>query len=285
MSYNNPATNPRFVIGAGIAIFGFVLMLDRLRLVDAGFVLRLWPLIFVAIGLQRFFNPRPGRSNVQGILWMAFGGWLLLNTLGLFRVAVWDMIWPIALIWFGAHLMQRTSVSASDDIGWGRRRRRWESSAGPGAAPLAGAAPVNGPASGGPGNPPPFAGFASSSLDPSADWINGVAIMSAVKRMSTSVHFRGGELTAFMGGGTIDLRGATIPPGEEAVLDLFCIMGGFELLVPQNWVIVTPLIPIMGGIDDKRFAPPPGSADVAGQSAPRLSLRGFVLMGGLEIRN
>ena len=282
MSYDNPATNPRFVIGAGIAIFGFVLMLDRLRLVDASFVLRLWPLIFVAIGLQRFFNPRPGRSNVQGILWMAFGGWLLLNTLGLFRVAVWDMIWPIALIWFGAYLMQRTTVPGSADIGWGRgrRRRRWESPAGPSAPPVMGAAPVDGA-----NTAPPNAGFSPSPADPSADWINGVAIMSAVKRMSTSSHFRGGELTAFMGGGTIDLRGATIPPGEEAVLDLFCIMGGFELLVPQNWVIVTPLIPIMGGIDDKRFAPPPGSADVAGQSAPRLSLRGFVLMGGLTIRN
>ncbi|HEX4347795.1 MAG TPA: DUF5668 domain-containing protein [Vicinamibacterales bacterium] len=268
MSYNNPAANPRFVIGAGIAIFGFVLMLDRLHLVDAGFVLRLWPLLFVAIGLQRFFNPRPGRSNTQGIFLMAFGGWLLLNTLGLFRVAVWDMIWPVMLIWFGAYLMQRTWDVHAERHSAASTINRAMADAGPDATRTS-----------------TFSAYAGSSLDPSADRIVGVAIMSAVKRTSTSAHFQGGELTAFMGGGTIDLRGATILPGQEAVLDLFCIMGGFELLVPQNWVIVTPLIPVMGGIDDKRFAPPPGSADVAGQSAPRLSLRGFVLMGGLTIRN
>lgn len=263
MSYGNPAANPRFIIGAIITIFGFILMLDRLHIMDAEFVLKLWPVVFIAIGLQRFFNPRPGGSNTQGILWIAFGGWLLLNTLGLLRVAVWDMIWPVLLIWFGARLMQRTSVSASD------------------ARPSGDTAQVS---SGSTSSYGGF-GFASSSLDPTADRIYGVAILSGVKRLSTSSHFRGGELTAFMGGGQIDLRGATIPPGEEAVLDLFCVMGGFELIVPQNWVIMTPVIPIMGGIDDKRLAPPPGSSDVAGQSAPRLSLRGFILMGGLTIRS
>jgi hypothetical protein len=169
----------------------------------------------------------------------------------------------VLLIWFGARLMQRTSVSASD------------------ARPSGDTAQVS---SGSTSSYGGF-GFASSSLDPTADRIYGVAILSGVKRLSTSSHFRGGELTAFMGGGQIDLRGATIPPGEEAVLDLFCVMGGFELIVPQNWVIMTPVIPIMGGIDDKRLAPPPGSSDVAGQSAPRLSLRGFILMGGLTIRS
>jgi predicted membrane protein len=246
MNYSNPMSNPRFVIGAGIAIFGFVLMLDRLRIVDADFVLRFWPLIFVAIGLQRFFNPRPGRSNTQGIIWMAFGGWLLLNTLGAFRVPVWDMIWPVALIWFGAHLMQRTSVSAGDGSG---------------------------------------ASATADAAHPASDRVFIVAALSGVKRSSMSSHFRGGELTAFMGGGQVDLRQATIPPGEEAVLDIFSVMGGFEIIVPQHWVILTPLMPIMGGIDDKRLAPPPGTSDVGGQAAPRLVLRGFVLMGGVTIRS
>ena len=62
-------------------------------------------------------------------------------------------------------------------------------------------------------------------------------------------------------------------------------MGGFELFIPQNWVVVTPIVQVMGGVDDKRLAPPPGSADVAGQAAPRLALNGFVMMGGIVIRS
>ena len=36
-----------------------------------------------------------------------------------------------------------------------------------------------------------------------------------------------------MGGGHIDLRQATIPRGEEAVLDIFAVMGGCEIIVPD----------------------------------------------------
>ena len=50
--------------------------------------------------------------------------------------------------------------------------------------------------------------------------------------------------------------------------------------------IVTPLVPVMGGIDDKRLAPLPGSAEnIGGRPAPRLVLRGLVLMGGIEIKS
>jgi predicted membrane protein len=246
---DNPMTSPRFVLGAGIALFGLVLMFDRLHLVDASYVLRFWPLVIVAIGVQRFFNPRPGRSNTQGIVWMAIGGWLLLNTLGAFRVAIWDMFWPVVLIWFGAHLMQRTSVNA-----WSRGRDGWTGGGD------AGAADAN-------------------------DQLYLVAIMSGVKRSSNSAHFKGGEMTAFMGGGQVDLRQAVIPPGEEASIEILAVMGGFELIIPNNWVVVTPLLPIMGGIDDKRLAPPPGTVEVGGQAAPRLALRGFVMMGGVTLRS
>jgi hypothetical protein len=149
------------------------------------------------------------------------------------------MFWPIILIWFGAHLMQRTSASA---------------------------------------------GGLSTGAD-AVDRLFIMSVMSGVKRSSNSSHFKGGEITAFMGGGQIDLRQAVIPAGEEASLEIFAVMGGFEIIIPNNWVVLTPLVPIMGGVDDKRLAPPPGAADLGGQSAPRLALRGFVMMGGITLRN
>jgi predicted membrane protein len=242
MNENNPMSNPRFVIGAGIVLFGLVLMLDRLGVVDANYVLRLWPLIIIAFGLQRFFNPRAGRSNATGIVIMAVGGVFLLQSLGVMRASIWELFWPGMLIFFGWRLMQRTTPAL-------------------GARSLAGGSTE------------------------ATERLTMISILGGGKRVSNASPFRGGDLTAFMGGGQIDLRGATIPPGEEAVIEVLAVMGGYEILIPAHWVIVTPLIPIMGGIDDRRFAPPPAASDVAGQSAPRLVLRGFVMMGGIAFKN
>jgi hypothetical protein len=62
-------------------------------------------------------------------------------------------------------------------------------------------------------------------------------------------------------------------------------MGGCEIAVPPSWTVVTPLVPVMGGIDDKRLAPLPGAESITGKPAPRLVLRGLILMGGIEIKS
>jgi hypothetical protein len=116
------------------------------------------------------------------------------------------------------------------------------------------------------------------------DTLNIFAVLGGAKRASYSTRFRGGEVTAFMGGYQIDLRQATIPPGEEAVLDIFTAMGGGEIIVPPSWTVATPIVPVMGGIDDKRITPLPGTID-AGKPAPRLVIRGLLMMGGIEIKS
>ena len=55
------------------------------------------------------------------------------------------------------------------------------------------------------------------------DTINAVAILSGVNRGSNSTSFKGGELTAFMGGCEIDLRNAEI--NGEAAIDVFAMWG------------------------------------------------------------
>jgi hypothetical protein len=55
-------------------------------------------------------------------------------------------------------------------------------------------------------------------------------------------------------------------------------MGGFEIVTPETWHVVVDVVPLMGGYEDKTRHP-------ADPSAPRLRLRGFVMMGGLEVRN
>ena len=106
----------------------------------------------------------------------------------------------------------------------------------------------------------------------------------AVFLFSTTLHeaahawaaFRGGELTAFMGGCDIDLRQAAIH--GEAVIDVFAMWGGIDIRVPDDWRVIGRVTPIMGGFEDKT-RPPRGAA------AHTLVIRGFVLMGGVEVKN
>jgi len=108
--------------------------------------------------------------------------------------------------------------------------------------------------------------------------INKFAFWSGVRPpVHSSQEFRGGELTAIMGGIETNLRGSRIanPP---AVIDLLVIWGGVDLKVPEDWRVIVEATVVMGGIDSKIKAPPPDSTQT-------LVLRGMVLMGGVEIKN
>jgi len=231
---------PRLVVGLAVALFGVVLVLDRLNLAVAGQVLQFWPAVIIAVGALLFVQARHVGGGANGVILMIIGGWLLLNTLGILQVRFWELFWPMVLIGIGSMLVMQTL----------RRRSR---------------------------------DAAGGDTD---DTINIFAVLSGAKRMSASARFRGGEVTAFMGGYQIDLRQATIPPGEEAALDIFTAMGGGEIFVPPSWTVATPIVAVMGGIDDKRLPPLVGTVDsIGGKPAPRLVLRGLLTMGGIEIKS
>jgi hypothetical protein len=88
-----------------------------------------------------------------------------------------------------------------------------------------------------------------------SDKVTLIAVMSQDNRVSTSTRFRGGEMTSFMGECRLDLRQATILPGEEAVIDVFALMGGLTLQIPEGWTVDVQVIPVMGGVQDRRGLP------------------------------
>jgi hypothetical protein len=99
--------------------------------------------------------------------------------------------------------------------------------------------------------------------------------MSGNQGKNSSLDFRGGEITAIMGGVELDLRGATIQ--SEAVLNVFSVWGGIVLRVPNDWTIVNNGIAIMAGIDDQTVP--------AMNSGKRLIVKGYAIMAGVEIKN
>ena len=102
-----------------------------------------------------------------------------------------------------------------------------------------------------------------------------VAVLGGFERRISTQDFRGGEITAVMGGCALDLRGASIV--KEAVINVFTVWGGINIKVPPDWTVVLHGTPVMGGFAEKTATPPDGSK--------RLVITGYAIMGGVEIRN
>jgi predicted membrane protein len=120
-------------------------------------------------------------------------------------------------------------------------------------------------------------GRAGAAAADSNETVSAFAVLSGVSRANNAKNFRGGELTAVMGGCEIDLRPAAMTDGE-AVIDVFAMMGGIELRVPETWSVVSKVVPLLGGFEDNTKPP-------VGDPRHRLIVRGFAIMGGVEVRN
>lgn len=110
------------------------------------------------------------------------------------------------------------------------------------------------------------------------DYVRSFAVMGGVTRRNESQAFRGGELTAVMGGVELDLTQAR-PADGRAVVDVFAIWGGIDIRVPDDWRVELEAVPLMAGVETSARLAPGESA------AGTLVVRGFVMMGGVEIKN
>jgi predicted membrane protein len=241
----NHSVTPKFVIGVCLVLAGVVLALDQLGLLYANHLLRFWPAALIVIGLV-MLQRREGQSALRALVLIVVGGWLLLNTLGLVSLDLWEFFVPLLLVFFGARIMMRNRGSSS------------------GAPPsLPGMGPQGNSPAGGGGEPVHASLF---------------SLLSGSKRRWGKSVFRGAEMTAFMGGCELDLRDALMSTGELAVIDVFAVMGGVTIFVPPHWTVSQEVEAIMGGVHDK-------TQSVPSNPAQHLLVRGTVVMGGVEISN
>lgn len=251
-----PAITPQLVIGVFITLLGVILTLERTNLIEPRHLELFWPLVLIALGTSLILRRQDSRGRFWGIFWASVGGWLLLNSLGLIRVGLGDLVVPLVLILIGATLVSRT-VYGTKSPGSRWPHRKWDAG----------------------GVVPPIPSTNAQQSDRGR--VSLFTIMGEAKRASSDKPFLGGEMTAFMGGCVLDLRQAEIPPGGQAVLNILAVMAGHEIWVPPGWIVASDVVPLLGGMDDKRLPP---LAQV-GTDAPRLVLKGFVLMGGVVVKN
>ena len=110
-----------------------------------------------------------------------------------------------------------------------------------------------------------------------ASFISGFAVLGGFQRSTNAQDFRGGDLSAIMGGVDVDLRQAAIK-GDSALITVFAMWGGIKIKLPHTWSVVLEGTPILGGFDDRTVQP----SDAA---AKRLIVRGTAVMGGVELIN
>ncbi len=119
----------------------------------------------------------------------------------------------------------------------------------------------------------------------SKDFINLSFILGGGDFKFNTKNLKGGKITAFMGGGTIDLREADMQE-TEIVIDAFTIMGGIEIKVPTSWEVNVQGTPLLGSMDNKTSFHAENNKDSRpGHATKRLTIKGTAIMGGVEIKN
>jgi predicted membrane protein len=224
------------VLGLLVVGMGVLFLLDNLNIIYLHHVLSFWPLAFIAAGLIALSGDGPRSGRVTGVILIAIGIAMTLKHLGYVFIS-WRTFWPLVMIAMGGLILYRT-------LGGGRVVRV---NTGPYTKDNAGA----------------------------DNLVDITAILGGFERRVSAPDFRGGEITAIMGGCALDLREASLT--TEAMINVFAIWGGITIKVPPDWTVILHGTPVMGGFTEKTARPPDGSK--------RLVVTGYAVMGGVEVRN
>jgi hypothetical protein len=250
---------PRLIFGLTVILIGVAFTLDRLGIFDAGHLFDYWPMLLIAWGLARMLQGRRSQGFGFGLVVLVVGVWLLGQNLGFVHLRIREF-WPFLLIVLGGFMVWR-AIGGSPHPRWGS------------GAPPAPPSPTELGSEPMPSTPKPLTDEVG---DPN-DTVSGFAMLSGVVRRNACKAFRGGDLTAVMGGCQLDLRNA-VPALEGASIETFALMGGIEITVPTDWQVIVEGVPFLGGFEDK-------TSHVGTDGRKRLTIRGAAVMGGVEIHN
>jgi predicted membrane protein len=224
-----PDTMSRLVIGVALIAAGILFTAENFGLFDIREVIRLWPLVLIAIGAVKF----GARRYLAGSILVLLGVLFLARNYGALRFHLHYLL-PLIFVFIGLRIVFGQRPGA----------RTWDASTNPGGT------------------------------------LNEWAVFGGGERKINTPDFLGGQANAVFGGFNLDLRNSKMA-GDHATIDVFCFCGGGELRVPEDWNVILKVVPIFGGTDDKsrHFASEPG------QAQKQLLVTGFILFGGLGIKN
>jgi hypothetical protein len=266
----------RVILGALLVAAGTAQLLERLGAMPPEWRARIWPLLLIGYGAARMLQPRS--QGRVGLFFVLSGAWWLAGVSGWLSL---ERTWPLLVVAIGVSMMFQAVTPDVDGSDFSSRIRARQ-----GGAPwillaiLLGAAVSSG------------VGRHTYARNDSGEGV--LHVVSVIGRSTSHVAtpLTRGDVVTILGGSTINLRDLTIAPGETVTLDVFTLMGGSAISVPDGWTVDIQAVPVAGGIRDRRIprdSPQDGArepdAGVPARPAPRLVVRGTVIMGGLTIRS
>lgn len=230
------------LMGVLVIAVGLLFLLDNLDIIDVHDALAFWPLVFIFAGVAKLLDTSSPNGYLVGLAGIGVGVVMILQRLGIIHFS-WRAAWPLILIAVGLMVVYRAMT--------GQRTVRVGMVVADGKDKL------------------------QDMPDAGSQTVDVTAVLGGFERRVHTQDFRGGEVTAVMGGCALDLRGASM--SGEAIIHVFAFWGGVTLKVPPDWTIILEGTPILGGFEEKTIAPPDNSK--------RLIVRGYAIMGGVEVRN
>lgn len=113
-------------------------------------------------------------------------------------------------------------------------------------------------------------------IESSEEQFDEVAIFGGTEKKFVSENLKGGKITCVFGGSEIDFRGSKAQEG--AVIEIFCMFGGVELMVPDDWKLNMNATAIFGGFSDAR-------KNISDKPSATVHIKGFTMFGGGEIKS
>ncbi len=225
----------QIVLGVLVIVMGLLFLLDNLDILDMHRAISFWPMVFIIAGVVKLYDTETRGGQLLGACLVGLGVLIILDRMDIIDFNVRTM-WPLFFIGFGIYTIYRARTG----------RRLIQIDGVKGEQDLKGEGVVD-----------------------------IMAVLGGFERRVYTPDFRGGEITAIMGGCALDLRNSSIE--GEAVVNVFAFWGGVTMKVPPDWTVVLNGTPIMGGFEEKTARPPDNSK--------RLIVRGYAIMGGVEVRN
>lgn len=105
-------------------------------------------------------------------------------------------------------------------------------------------------------------------------------VFGSSNRIIQPCNFKGGKISNVFAGSKIDLTRTNLSE-QENYLDISCVFGGVEIIVPSNWRVQIQVSSIMGAFSDKRF----GAGTQQTDNSKTLIIKGSVVFGGGEIKS
>jgi predicted membrane protein len=258
MSKKDRRRNHTSSIGKGFIflIVGAFFLLRSMNLNVPAWVFS-WQMLLIGIGGVIWLASE--FKNFGGLIMMFVGGIFLMKDIYIWPFDIARFIWPAALIVVGIFLIFRRQED---------RRSSWSSWS----SPSSPSSPEDDTIR----KPEKYQAF--SYTTGSDEYLDVTSTFSGVNRVVVSKEFKGGKVHAFFGGVDVNLTQADFNGTIE--MDVNCMFGGIELVVPSNWHIKVHINCLFGGVEDNR------PIEMLSKNPDKiLVLKGSCTFGGVEIKS